>query len=104
MRCVVLWKRTKPWPQVRGARGGGSKIVLTSSSKVENSPKKFSGVEAIIPKEPAVVSVNDVCSLCGNEEMIVTIKVKSVDPTKQVKNQDGKRLKKHSIVGDCDGC
>ena len=91
--------------EVWGARGGGTEIVLSSSSKVQNSPKKFPHAEAIVAKESAVVSLNDVSSLSMNEEATVTVKVKSVDPPEKVKTREGKLLNKQDcVVGDCDGC
>ena len=91
--------------QVHGVRCGGSEIVLTSFSKVESLPKKFSGLETIVVKEPAVVHVNDIPGLAGNEEVTVTVKVKSVDPPEEVKKRDGKSLQKQDcVVGDSDGC
>ena len=57
--------------EVWGARGGGTEIVLSSSSKVQNSPKKFPHAEAIVAKESTVVSLNNVSSLSMNEEVTV---------------------------------
>ena len=91
--------------QVRAARGGGSEILLTKSSKVEASPKKFSGVDVAVRKEPAVIKMNDVSTVTIDQAVTVTVKVISVEPPQEVKNRDGKILKKQDcVVGDCDGC
>ena len=81
--------------QVRASRGGGSEILLTDTSKVEASPKKFdSSVAVHCQKEPACVALNDLSSLVMGENVTVTVKVKSVDPPQEVKNREGKALKK----------
>ena len=92
--------------QVRASRGGGSEILLTDTSKVEASPKKFDSTVALhCQKEPACVALNDLSSLVMGENVTVTVKVKSVDPPQEVKNREGKALKKQDcVVGDADGC
>ena len=91
---------------VRESRGEGSEILLTDTSKVEGSPKKFdSSVALLCQKEPACVALNDLSSLVMGEDVTVTVKVKSVDPQQEVKNREGKVLKKQDcVVGDADGC
>ena len=79
--------------------------MLTNSSKVEASPKKFSGVDVAVHKELAMVRMNDVGTVKIDEVVTVTVKVISVDPPREVKNRDGKSLRKQDcVVGDCDGC
>ena len=51
-----------------------------------------------------MVSVNDVSSLSMNEKVTVTVKVRSVDPLEEKKNQERRALKKQDCeVGDCNG-
>ena len=60
---------------------------------------------AVCVKEASVVSENDVYSLVIGENVTVTVKVKKVDPVEDVKNRDGKVLKKQDVVvGGADGC
>ena len=74
------------------------------TSKVEASPKKFSGVGMAVRKEPAVIRMNDVGNITVDQNVTVTVKVINVDLPQEAKNRDGKSLRKQDcVVGDCDG-
>ena len=90
--------------QVHAGRGGGSEIVLSRLSKEEKSPKKIVNAESILPKEVVAVGLNDVSSLAVNQEVIVMIKVRDLDPLEHVKGRDGRLKKQDCVVGDVEGC
>jgi hypothetical protein len=89
--------------QIRSGARGGSEVLLNKLTQVAVSPKKFDTNAAVLfRKESASVGMN---SLVMDADVNVTVKVKSVDPVKEVKNRDGKVLKKQDcVVGDVDGC
>ena len=77
--------------QVRGARGGGYEIVLTNSSKVQLSPRKFDSRSlVVVQKEPTVVKMNNISSIAMDALVTVVVKVKTVDPPDETTNRDGK--------------
>jgi ssDNA-binding replication factor A large subunit len=92
--------------QVRSGARGGSEVLLNKLTQVAVSPKKFDTNAAVLfRKESASVGLNDLSSLVMDADVTVTVKVKSVDPVEEVKNRDGKVLKKQDcVVGDADGC
>ena len=93
--------------QVRGGLGGASEIVLSKVSMVDQSPRKFNkeGLMKAQKEDPPPTEVNDIHSIATNQQVTVTIKVKTVKPTEKVKNQDGKELvKQDCVVANSSGC
>lgn len=85
--------------------GPRCEIQFTNSSKVETLLKKFDRSVAILcHMEPASIVLNFLSSVVMGEDVIVTVKVKSVDPPQEVKNREGKVLKKQDcVVEDANG-
>ena len=87
--------------QVRGTQGGGPEVLLTNATKVEPSPKKFD--TKISRKQP--VHMDDLPSITVDQTVTVIVKVKTVGQLEEVKNRDGKVLRKQDcVVGDSKGC
>ena len=91
--------------QVRSGRSGGSEIVLKQLTKVQPSPKKFNEAGLVSREAPVAVEMNDLCSLTANQQVTVTVKVKTADAPEKVKNREGKELEKQDcVVGDSSAC
>ena len=84
--------------QVREARGGGSEVLLTKSSK---APKKFTSVN--YTNEPApVITMNDVPAITNDQTVTVMM---TVDPPEDVKKEMAATLRKQDcVIGDSEGC
>lgn len=92
--------------KVRSGCDGGSEVVLGKGTKVEHSPRKFDQARLIVmQKEAPAVEVNDIGGLAVNQQVMVTVKVKKVEPSEKVKNCEGKELVKWDcVIGDLSGC
>ena len=78
-------------PRVRWRKREGAKRSLKYITKVEASPKKFSGVGGVaVCKESAVVHMNQVRSITIDETFTVTVTMMNFDLPQEVKNRDGK--------------
>ena len=55
-------------------------------TKAQPSPKKFDKAGLVSREAPVAVEMNDLCSLTANQQMTVTVKVKTADEPEKVKN------------------
>ena len=91
--------------QVRCGRSGGSEVILRQLTKVQPSPKKFDKAGLVSREAPVAVEMDDLCSLTANQQVTVTVKVKTADAPEEVKNREGKELEKQDcVVRDSSAC
>ena len=91
--------------QVRCGCSGGSETILRQLTKVQLSPKRFDKAGLVSREAPVAVEMNDLCSLTANQQVSVTVKVKTADAPEKVKNCEGKELEKQDcVVRDSSAC
>ena len=79
--------------------------ILRQPTKVQPSPKKFNKAGLVSREAPVAEEMNDLCSLTANQQVTMTVKVKTVDAPEKVKNREGKELEKQDCVArDSSAC
>lgn len=99
-KSVLSLSKCKVKPSQRNS--GELEIVMSSSSKVEMSPRKYSLIKGkSLPKD---VLIKDVVSVPVKQAVSVTVKLTGVEEKKAVTTKDGKELEMQDVnIADSSG-
>ena len=103
--CLVNCQVKACSRSTQSVKAGEMKILATSRSKVEGSPRKFVVTGATVEEEPVQVKLRDVSGLSTGQLVTVVIKAMDVAAPEKVKTKDGKELNKEECkICDESGC